>query len=104
MSRWVAVAETWELAPEQGRRFWVEGQAVVVFRTEGGFAAFDDACPHEGASLAEVGYLDLKGRLVCGWHDWAFSLTTGCRAPAGRPCLRRYPLQIEGETLFVGVD
>ncbi len=58
-----------------GKVFTVDGQQIAMFSIEGELFAFDDACPHVGASL---GTGKLKGKLVtCPAHDWQFDVTNG---------------------------
>ncbi|MEM7275758.1 MAG: Rieske 2Fe-2S domain-containing protein [Actinomycetota bacterium] len=53
----------------------VDGHKVMVARTDSGFHAIDNACPHQGYGLT-TGVLD--GQLVtCQWHNWKFDVTTG---------------------------
>ena len=57
------------------RQVDVEGRAVCVGRTAGGWVAFDDTCTHEECSLAE-GELD-EGVVVCPCHGSEFDVRTG---------------------------
>ena len=53
----------------------VGGRRVAVFRCDDDLFAFDDACPHMGASLADG---LLRGREVtCPWHSFHFDVCTG---------------------------
>ena len=57
------------------RQVEVEGRAVCVGRTAGGWVAFDDTCTHEECSLAG-GELD-GGVIVCPCHGSEFDVRTG---------------------------
>ena len=57
------------------RQVEVEGRAVCVGRTAGGWVAFDDTCTHEECSLAG-GELDV-GVIVCPCHGSEFDVRTG---------------------------
>jgi nitrite reductase/ring-hydroxylating ferredoxin subunit len=51
------------------------GKKVAMFSIDGELFAFDDECPHVGASL---GSGKLEGKLVtCPAHDWQFDITNG---------------------------
>jgi nitrite reductase/ring-hydroxylating ferredoxin subunit len=53
----------------------INGQQIAMFSVDGELFAFDDACPHVGASL---GNGKLEGKLVtCPAHKWQFDITTG---------------------------
>lgn len=77
-----------------------EGHRVLLLRLCGGAVkAYDPLCPHEGLPLA---YGDFDGaELVCTAHHWAFDGTSGeCIDPGG--CrLKSYPVQVDGDGLFV---
>jgi nitrite reductase/ring-hydroxylating ferredoxin subunit len=53
----------------------VWGKRIVLARTERGWAAFDDRCPHRGGSLAD-GVL-ICGAVQCPWHGSQFDVRTG---------------------------
>ncbi len=46
-----------------------------MFNDNGRIFAVDDACPHQGASLAAGTVHD--GRLICPLHSWVFELSSG---------------------------
>ncbi|MDH3628110.1 MAG: nitrite reductase small subunit NirD [Acidobacteriota bacterium] len=75
MSRWVAVTEASSITEGCARTIQVEHHALAVFNEAGTFYATDDACPHQGASLAEGVVMD--GRVICPLHSWVFDLKTG---------------------------
>ncbi len=64
-----------ELEPGQMKLVRVAGRRIVVARTDSGWHAFDDRCPHRGGSLA-------GGSLACGvvqcpWHGSQFDVRDG---------------------------
>lgn len=69
------VAGADELEVDQMKLVVVDGQRIVVGRTEKGYVAFDDHCTHRGASLAD-GVL-MCGRVQCPWHGSQFDAVTG---------------------------
>ena len=58
-----------------GRAVPIDGVMVAVFRTESGWHAIEDACPHAGAPLSE-GHLE-GDCVTCPWHAWRFSIDSG---------------------------
>ena len=69
------VARANELKVNAMKLLHLDGKRVVLARTEDGFVAFDDHCPHRGGSLAD-------GSLACGvvqcpWHGSQFSVHDG---------------------------
>jgi nitrite reductase/ring-hydroxylating ferredoxin subunit len=63
----------------------VGDRRIVLGRTEAGYVAFDDHCPHRGGSLA--GGTMMCGTVQCPWHGSQFDVGTGAvkAGPADRP-------------------
>lgn len=64
-----------ELQVDQMKLVRIGPERIVIARTEEGYVAFDDSCPHRGASLAD-------GAMACGvvhcpWHGSQFDVRTG---------------------------
>ncbi|MDY3550962.1 DUF2231 domain-containing protein [Gemmata sp. JC717] len=71
----IEVASADELKVGQMKLLHVNGRRVVLARTESGYSAFDDRCPHRGGSLAD-GVLAC-GTVTCPWHGSQFDARTG---------------------------
>ncbi len=69
----VGPAENWSVGSMKMGQ--VADRKVAVVRTESGFHALDNACPHQGYGLT-TGSLDGE-RLTCQWHNWKFDVRTG---------------------------
>lgn len=89
----VAVARGDELKPDQMKLLHLDGKRIVLARTQGGYAAFDDHCSHRGASLAD-GVL-ICGKVQCLWHGSRFDVHTGGveNGPADKP-ISTYPVDV----------
>jgi nitrite reductase (NADH) small subunit len=74
---------------------------VAVFRTEDGFFAIDDCCPHAGAPLSG-GHVE-NGIVTCPWHAWRFRLSDGAWADNPRIRTGCYTVVLDGDDLFVDV-
>ena len=72
---WHEVGAASDAAAGTLRQVEVEGRAVCIGRTAGGWVAFDDTCTHEECSLAG-GELD-DGVIVCPCHGSEFDVRTG---------------------------
>ncbi len=70
----------------------VQGEPIVVVRTEAGVCAYHDRCPHQGYPLSE-GRLD-DGRITCRVHRHSFDAQTGAGINPPRPCLRPVPARV----------
>lgn len=99
---WHDVGGEDEQAPGEGRAVSAGGLRVALFRTESGWTAFEDRCPHAGAPISD-GVLR-AGHVVCAWHGWRFDAATGaCPLFAGAPALRPVPVRVTGRRVEVGV-
>lgn len=83
------------------RAFRVEGVTwpVIVTRVRGELIACPGVCPHEDVALVDG---ELIGEtIVCPGHGYAFDLRSGhCRHDAGLE-LRRYPITVIGDEVWV---
>jgi len=75
MARWIEVAREGELPLGRGRAVVAGERTLALFNDGGSYFAIDDACPHQGASLA-TGLLH-EGRVICPLHSWVFELRSG---------------------------
>lgn len=71
----LAVAKAGDLEVDQMKLLLVDGRRVVLARTDAGWRAFDDRCPHKGGSLA--GGLLACGTVTCPWHGSQFDTGSG---------------------------
>ncbi len=77
----------------------VGGQELVLVRHQGAWYAVPDRCTHARYPLHD-GSLD-DGAIVCCHHGARFDLETGRPTmPAIKP-LARYPVEVEGDALYV---
>jgi len=79
----------------------VHGTAVALARTESGYAALLDVCPHAGAPLSAGA---IRGEfVVCAWHGWKFECATGvCPLFPGAPSATRRDVRVDGGRVLVG--
>jgi toluene monooxygenase system ferredoxin subunit len=83
------------------RAFAVPGVTwpVIVTRLDGELIAVPGVCPHEDVELA--GGVLRGGALICPGHSYVFDLRTGrCAHDPGLE-LRRYPITVIGDDLWV---
>ena len=85
-----------------------ETEILLVHTAEGELYALEAKCPHAGAPL-EQGAI-CNGRLICPWHTGTFELNSGALGgaapgtviePPPLRSLRRYAVQVEGDTILV---
>lgn len=78
----------------------VDGKRIVVAKTEHGFAAFDDHCPHRGGSLA--GGTMICGTVQCPWHGSQFDVESGkVKAGPAKAGIPVYALQQVNDRLYL---
>ena len=91
-----------ELGPGQRKLAFINGRGIVLFNIDGTIHAIDNACPHQGASVAN-GHLD-GCLLSCPAHGLRFDLRTGCMPGAGGLSLTTFTVRVIDEKLFVSLQ
>ena len=81
----------------------IGSKRIVLARTENGFVAFDDRCPHKGGSLA--GGSIMCGTVQCPWHGSQFSVQDGAvTAGPAETKIDVYKVTVEGAQVFLKLD
>ena len=75
---------------------------ICLARVDGELRALDNLCPHRQGPLGQ-GWIEGK-TVVCPWHSWAFDLMTGCAEFPEGERVGVFPVKVEGEDVFVGVE
>ncbi|SEA84601.1 Rieske (2Fe-2S) protein [Paraburkholderia sartisoli] len=102
MSRRIPVGPVDELAPGQRKLVFIDGRSIVLFNIAGTIHAIDNACPHNGASVASG---QLEGCVLrCPAHGLRFDLRTGCVSGAGGLSLTTFPVQAVDGKLVVRLE
>ncbi|KAE8754607.1 MULTISPECIES: Rieske (2Fe-2S) protein [Paraburkholderia] len=102
MSRQIPVGVVDELAPGQRKLAFVDGRSIVLFNIDGTIHAIDNACPHNGASVASG---QLEGCVLrCPAHGLRFDLRTGCMPGAGGLSLTTFPVRVVDGKLVVSLE
>jgi len=105
--KWFKVFDSLQAAeqkvPTGGTQLLIaKGRRICLARTENGFFAIDNACPHMGESLHKgvVNYLD---EVVCPWHNYRFHLGNGQECKNRAPVATRHTVEIREDGLYLGV-
>lgn len=110
------LGEVDDFEPGVFRIFDVGGSEIGVVRTEVGWSAVANACPHQNAPicLGALGGTNLPSRpgdylygldgvvLRCPWHSWEFEVTDG--SAVGGITTKRlttYPVEVDGGSVYV---
>lgn len=80
----------------------VEGREIVVVSLPGEVVvAYEAVCLHQGGPLAQGRVL--SSGLECPWHGCLWELETGRLAGQEGVCLKRYPVAVLKEKVYVSV-
>jgi toluene monooxygenase system ferredoxin subunit len=74
---------------------------VLLCNLDGTLVAYEDRCPHLASPLSEGALSD--GVLTCAAHEWEFDARTGRGVNPASACLHRYPVRVDGMSVFVDV-
>lgn len=90
--------------PENGlKECELEGGLKLVVANSGGeFFGFQAICPHQEVPLCE-GLFD-GSVLTCHMHLWQWDVRTGAPLGIAEAPLQRYPVTVEGDSLYLGGD
>lgn len=100
--KFVRVCDADELWDGEMDAFDVGDDEVLLVRVNGEYHAYHGTCPHQSVSLAEG---SLEGTtLTCRAHLWQFDVCTGNGINPASGRLRRYPIRIEDDAVFIGME
>lgn len=81
----------------------LDSEMLCMIRTPKGFFAFEEKCPHAKAPLIDS-WADEEGNLICPYHRYKFDLVTGFEKTCGGNALRRYPIEVRDDGVFIGKE
>ena len=77
----------------------LEGHTICLLAENGDVFAVDNRCPHMGFPLHRGSVAD--GILTCHWHHARFDLCTGGTFDQWADELRRFPVEVDGDDVYV---
>ncbi|TML74781.1 MAG: Rieske (2Fe-2S) protein [Actinobacteria bacterium] len=80
----------------------VHGNTVCLIAADDRVFAVDNRCPHMGFPLHRGSVAD--GILTCHWHHARFDLCTGGTFDQWADNLRRFPVEVDGDDIYVDVS
>ena len=110
----VGSVEEFEL--DRFRVFEIDRKPVGVVRTDRGFYAVRNRCPHQAADICagrvtgtmlpsrphEYRYDDETRVVICPWHRWEFDLADGASVgPVTNKRLVTYAVEVDGDDVYV---
>lgn len=102
MNDYVLAAKLAEVPPGCMICVEVGGERVALYNVAGTIHATRDCCTHQSFPLSKG---VLRGKYVkCALHGWEYDVTTG--EYQGNPDIhvRRYPVKVEGDQVWVRIE
>lgn len=100
-SSYVKVAKINDIPVGTIRSFMAEGREYPIANVDGNFYAFDNACSHLVAPLAEG---ELTGRVfICPKHHASFDVMTGKALTVYGHDLNKYDVKVEGTDILIEI-
>jgi nitrite reductase/ring-hydroxylating ferredoxin subunit len=110
-----AVAKVSDFAEKNLKIVEVKGMEIGIYRVDGQYYAWRNFCPHAaapvcagmvcGTRLPSMVYEYEYGRdqeiLRCPWHGWEFDLKTGRHLVDSGYKLRGYPVEQDGDDIYL---
>ena len=102
MARWIEVAETEGLGPNESTTIVVNGTDVAICRGAEDYHALSNRCPHR---LGQIGDGRVEnGRAICPLHGWDFDLETGISPYNPNERLDCYPVRVENGVVEIDAE
>jgi len=100
-----ASLEEAELAIPMNRLVAVEidTKRLCFARTEKGYFATDEKCPHQGLPISRGGFCE-DGTIVCPFHRYAWNLKSGREVEKRENNIQLYPVEIRETGIYIGVE
>jgi nitrite reductase/ring-hydroxylating ferredoxin subunit len=99
----IKIADTSELPGwDQAKEVFGGGRALCVVNLGGEIHVMENICPHWGGPLGR-GKIK-NGKLHCPWHGWEFDPKTGKTARKADVKVKKFPVKIEGDGVFVEME
>lgn len=78
------------------------GRLICIAKYKELFFAFAPKCPHAGGRFAD-GFIDVFGNVVCPLHRYRFCLKNGRNVSGEGYYLKRWPVELREDGVFVKV-
>jgi toluene monooxygenase system ferredoxin subunit len=98
------VADAASLWPGEMRGLVVDTTKVLLVNVGGTVVAYEDSCPHRGVALSLGTFEAASCTLTCGMHLWQYDACTGKGVNPRGVALRRLPMKVEDDGIWVEVD
>lgn len=96
---WTAAAPLADVPPGTTVEVVIGDAIVALANVDGQVHALDGMCAHQGGPLGKGEFTGCT--LTCPWHGWQYDVATGRQLLSEHIRQRRYPVRIEGDTIWV---
>jgi len=103
---WTKIADSineFHFPPGNIMEIKADEKTICLGRYDGGFFAFARKCPHASGFLSD-GYIDSMGNVVCPIHRYKFCLNNGRNTSGEGYHLKRWPVEIREDGVYVGFE
>ncbi|MBI3803736.1 MAG: non-heme iron oxygenase ferredoxin subunit [Nitrospirae bacterium] len=95
------VANANQIPPGSAILIEINNLEIALFRLGDEFYATSNLCLHQAGPLSE-GKIEGE-QVVCPWHYWRFNIKDGTSPLSPKLKLKTYPVQREGDQIFIGL-
>jgi len=75
---------------------------IAIFNINGKIIAWDNRCPHRGASLSDGNISDTV--IQCKFHLWEFDAHKACAVNNSSIKVRKFPIKIDKGSIYLGLE
>ena len=98
----IKVCHVNDLPEKSAKVIMVHDTPIAVFNAGGKIFAWDNRCPHRGASLGD-GYITAT-TVQCKFHLWDFDIKKECAVANKTIKLKSFPIAIKGQDIFLDIS
>ncbi|MEA1882036.1 MAG: Rieske 2Fe-2S domain-containing protein [Candidatus Marinimicrobia bacterium] len=95
----IKVADLIDIPMGGSKLIMVDDTPIALFNLEGKIHAWDNRCPHRGASLAD-GNISEKS-IQCKNHLWEFDVETACAVANSELKVKTFTVEIKNGSVFI---
>ena len=93
------VAEIDEIPSGKSKLVMVDDKPIAIFNINGKIFAWDNRCPHRGASLSDGNISDSV--IQCEFHLWEFDVNKACSIANSSIKIKTYPIEIKNGDILI---
>lgn len=95
----VKVANLKDIPTGGSKLIFLNDKPVALFNLEGKIIAWDNRCPHRGASLSDS--IISKKTIKCKYHFWEFDIRTGCAVANNKVKVEVYNVTVKDKSVYL---